>query len=113
MMHRTAREHTDHSGFHMVVGSAPVGYCGTHAPHPTEVEARECFSRFQRDHVARSGTSSWSNCMVKGCKQPANQTWQIEGDGYSLAVLCDEHSDKEHAIAAMHLEGPAGDSWFS
>lgn len=113
MQHRTAKETLDHRGFHMVVGQHPVGYCAEHDPHPTELEARECFARYQREHVVAGGKCSWSTCMVGDCKQPAENTWRIEGDGYALAVLCTDHNAAEHAIEVMHLNGPAGDSWFS
>lgn len=116
MMHRTVKATADGSGFHMVVGQTAVGHCVNHAPHATEAEARECFGQYQRDQVRERGTSRWTNCMVREpnrCTNPARRQWEIEGDGYTMAVLCDEHSDREHAIVAMQLEGPAGDAWFS
>lgn len=116
MMHRTVRKLADNTGFHMVIGQHPVGYCGSHPGHATELEARKCYAQYRRDNVIPFGTTSWSTCMIRepeSCKNPANHSWQILGDGYSLAVLCDDHNTKEHAIAAMHLEGPAGDAWFS
>lgn len=114
MNHRTALQKQDLSGWHMVVNSShPVGYCAQHAPHPTEAEARECFAQYERDHVREQGTTSWTNCMLKGCKNPARRRFGIEGDGYNLAVLCDDHATTENAIIVMHLDQPAGDAWFS
>ncbi|KTR95357.1 hypothetical protein NS220_06005 [Microbacterium testaceum] len=114
MNHRTVLERADHSGFHMVVnGRHPVGYCADHAPHETEAEARECFGQYQRDRVRERGQASWTTCMLKGCTAPARRVFEIEGDGYALAVLCEEHATKENAMQVMHLDGPAGDAWFS
>lgn len=114
MNHRTVRERADHTGFHMVVnGRTPVGYCAEHGPHATEAEARECFGQYERDRVREFGRTSWTSCMLKGCTQPAQRRFEIEGEGYNLAVLCDEHATKENAITVMHLDGPAGDAWFS
>lgn len=114
MNHRTVLERADHSGFHMVVnGRHAVGYCAGHAPHATEAEARECYGRYQRDQVREHGRVRWTSCMLNGCDQPAQRRFEIEGDGYNLAALCDEHATKDNAIAVMGLAGPAGDAWFS
>lgn len=114
MNHRTVLERADHSGFHMVVnGHHPVGYCADHAPHATEAEARECFGQYQRDKVREHGRARWTSCMLKGCTAPAQRMFEIEGDGYSLAVLCEEHATKENAVTVMGLDGAAGDAWFS
>lgn len=114
MIHSRAAQKADGTGWHYVFGGRPVGYCAEHEPHPTETEARECFGRWRRDHITLDRKSSnWNSCMVKGCPNPAKNIAGVEGHGYEMAVLCDEHFDIEHAIAAMHLEGPAGDSWQS
>ena len=93
-------------------GGFPLGYCAEHEPHPTETEARECYARYQRDHVRLDRKSSnWNDCRV--CKAPAKNIADIEGDGYTTAVLCDEHATTEHAIAVLGLAEPAHDSWQS
>lgn len=97
----------------VVNGRQPVGYCADHGPHASEVEARECFGQYQRDRVRPRGTAQWTTCMLKGCDQPARTTFEIEGDGYAMTVLCETHATREHAIDAMNLRGPAGDAWFS
>ena len=51
--------------------------------------------------------------MVKACDQPAQRRFEIEGDGYNLAALCDEHATKDNAVTVMGLDGPAGDAWYS
>lgn len=95
-------------------GGYPLGYCAEHAPHATEQEARECYARWQRDHVrldVRLG--NWSGCEVSGCDKPTKQGAEIQGDGYHLATLCEEHLTKEHAYEALGLSEPAGDAWVS
>jgi hypothetical protein len=95
-------------------GGYPLGYCAGHEPHATEGEARECYAQYQRDHVRLdSTTSNWCGCEVAGCDKPTKRHARIEGDGYHMAALCDEHLTVEHAIAALHLDQPAGDSWQS
>lgn len=113
MMHFRPAERADGTGWHYVVGGHPIGYCAEHAPHATEDEARECYAHWQRDHVVRAGEWSWTSCHVKDCKLPAKHGWGVQGDGYTMAVLCDAHDDAEHAIEAMGLSSPAGDRWQS
>lgn len=93
-------------------GGYPLGYCANHEPHPTELEARECYAQYQRDHVLLDGRSSnWGGCEVPGCDAPTKKHAHIEGDGYLLATLCDEHLTIEHAIEVFGLNEPAGDAW--
>lgn len=97
-------------------GGHPIGYCATHPPHATEAEARKCYQDYQRDRVRLSDqeSSSWSDCSIQGCGNPAKKEAHIEGDGYHSAVFCDEHFTLENAIKALHLDEPeAGDSWRS
>jgi hypothetical protein len=96
-------------------GGYPLGNCAEHPPHETEDDARRCYQDYRREQVeADGGNWSWGNCDVKGCKNPANKGWRIRGDGYALAMLCDEHNDREHATTALHLdEELAGDAWVS
>lgn len=115
MRHHTAAKIGD--GYHFASlsrrGGYPLGYCAEHDPHATEAEARECFGRWLRDHVREFGKTSWTNCMLKGCDAPAQRRFEVEGEGYRLAVLCDEHASISNAITVMHLEGAACDSWES
>lgn len=120
MNHLTAAQKGEGGGWHYVSlnsrqGGHPLGYCGEHEPHATEAEARACYRGWQRDHVTLDGgTWSWSTCDVKGCGNPARNGVRVEGDGYALAVVCDEHHNLEHAIAALGLEDDqAGDAWQS
>ena len=39
--------------------------------------------------------------------------WHVSDDGYSLAVLCSEHNNRDQAIIALGLNRPAGDAWQS
>lgn len=96
-------------------GGHPIGYCAEHEPHATEDEARACYRRWQRDHVTLDGGRwSWGGCDVKECDNPARNGVTIAGDGYALAILCDDHHDREHALSALGLDGDrAGDSWQS
>lgn len=114
----TAAQHGENGGWHYVSlnrrGGHPLGYCRDHEPHATEVEARECYARYQRDHVRLdSKTENWCGCEVEGCDAPTKQRARIEGDGYHSAALCSEHLTVEHAIKALGLDVPAGDSWQS
>lgn len=106
-------------------GGHPLGYCADHF-HDTEHEARVCFRLWQRAHVEPHGTWSWGNCMARGnfrelpeganekCKKPANNGWHINGDGYSLALLCEEHNHWDYAVVALYLDSDeAGDAWQS
>lgn len=93
-------------------GGYPLGYCAEHEPHATETEARECYGRYQREHVRLDGkTTGWHDCEV--CKAPAKNVARIDGDGYSHAVLCDEHLTKDHAATVLGIAGLAGDRWVS
>lgn len=121
MRHLTAHQLPE-GGWHYASthrrGGYPLGYCRDHEPHPTEAEARECYSQWQRDHlVLDDGNWSWGNCEHREgqtrCKSPANKAARIEGDGYQMALLCPEHMTRGHAIAALGIDGPAGDSWES
>lgn len=107
-----AAQRVDGTGWQYVYGGHPIGYCAEHEPHPTEVEARECYSRWQREHITLNHrASNWNSCRVKGCDNPARNIAEVEGDSYTMTILCDEHFTTEHAIQALHLDEPAGDRW--
>lgn len=93
-------------------GGGPIGYCAEHEPHPTEVEARDCYARYQREHVLLDAHLGWTSCDAEGCTNPANKGARIPGS-YSLAALCDEHLTMDDAYRALHVDGPAADSWGS
>ena len=120
MRHLTAAQKGAGGGWHYVSmsrdGGHPLGYCCEHEPHATEEDARACYGQWLRDHVAEAGTWSWGGCDVRGddgnCPNPSRNGWATPGQ-HHLVILCDEHNDKEHAIAAMHLDSPAGDMWIS
>lgn len=117
MRHHTAAELVE-GGFHFASvgkrGGYPLGDCANHDPHPTADDARRCYQAWRRSQVERQGQASWTSCFVPGCDNPARQTWGVKGGGYSLAVLCADHDDLEHAIPALHLDGElAGDAWTS
>lgn len=116
MRHHTAAERRDGTGWHYVdmgrTGGHPLGYCRDHGPHKTEQEARECYARYQRDHIRLDAElGNWMDCFV--CGAATKQGARIEGDGYALVTLCAEHLTEEHAAAALHLEVVAGDAWVS
>lgn len=119
-------------------GTHPIGYCWAPGPdsdsddpktwlrhyHDTEDEARECYARYQRDRVRldEPHTWSWGSCDygsgeygkregVERCKNPANNG--AHSGSWNMALLCDEHFTVEHAITAMGLDRPAGDSIHS
>lgn len=117
-MHWTAKLRADGAGWHYVAGQIPLGYCADHGPHATEDEARECYARWQRDHVAIRKTSQWHNCEhgkhPDRCPNPANNVAEVRGQYMSdMSMLCDEHATLEHAIIALGLDQPAGDCWVS
>lgn len=117
MMYSGPRQRADGTGWHYVLGGShgggyPIGYCGQHEPHDTELEARACYSQWQRDHVTLNRESSnWMSCEV--CGGPTKTGAGVQGDGYRVAALCSEHLTTEHAINALQLNGPAGESWES
>jgi hypothetical protein len=116
MRHNTAAQKGDGGGWHYASmsnrGGYPLGYCDDHEPHATADEARECYGQWRRDHIQLDGKSSnWMDCRV--CGAATKSSVRVAGDGYSFAPLCDEHLTTEHAIQALGLEGPAGDSWES
>ena len=119
MRHHTAAPLTDGSGWHYASvhrsrGGYPLGYCADHGPHPTADEARRCYRQWQRDHVGLDGKCSWTSCDVKGCEKPANSYARIDGDGYAMATLCEDHLTIRHALTALGLDGDlAGDAWQS
>lgn len=117
MRHLTAAQRGKDGGWHYVSmssrGGHPLGYCAEHEPHPTEAEARECYTAYQRDNVEPNGRWSWGCCDVEGCDNPARDGWHVSDDGYSLAVLCSEHNNRDQAIIALGLNRPAGDAWQS
>lgn len=119
MRTHTARQRGEGGGWHYVSvgrdGGYLLGYCAEHEPHATEAEARECYRRWQCDNIVLGeGKWSWGSCEVRGCDNPARNGARIKGDGYHLALLCDEHNDREHAVVALGLEDDrAGDAWVS
>lgn len=113
-------------GWHFVsgnrrIGTHPIGDCASHGPHPTELEARECYAAYLRARIRLDGaTLNWGSCearlgedSVQHCPQPAKRYARVEGDPYSHAQLCEEHMTVEHATVALGLNGPVGDRWHS
>lgn len=93
-------------------GVYPIGYCAEHAPHDSEAEARECYGQYQRDRIElRENACSWAPCQIKDCDNPARNVAQ--SGGWHTAALCNDHFTKADAVAALHLDGPAGDSMHS
>jgi aspartokinase-like uncharacterized kinase len=117
MQRRTAHEIEGGWVYAMVSrrGGGPLGYCRDHesTPHATEVEARECYARYLRDKLRGGGTSSWTDCAAQSCPNPANHVWDVVGEWWRSAVLCDEHNDRDTAIATLRLNQAAGDSYGS
>ncbi len=119
MRTRTAAQKGGSGGWHYVSlhprhGGHPIGYCAEHEPHETELEARECFSQYQRDRVRLDVVlGDWTGCTAEGCDAPTRKAAQIWGDGFALAPLCDDHLRHGAAVKALHIEGPAGDAWVS
>lgn len=122
MNHSTALALADGSGWHYGcrnrrLGVRPIGYCADHGPHPTEDEARQCYTQYQRDRVRLDGKCSWTSCEAgrgaSRCPDPANRYARIEGDGYAMASLCDQHMTLEAAYEALDLNSPAGDRWWT
>ena len=122
------RELADKSGWHYTTGNRrtgihAIGYCADHEPHATEAEARECYGQYLRDNVRMDEPHSWSwgSCEYGGarryrreepaCKNPANNG--AHSGSWNMVLLCDEHFTVEHAIVALGLAGPAGNSIHS
>lgn len=121
MRHQTARQLERDGqimGWHYVSASSrggyPLGYCAEHPPHETEQQARECYAKYQRDHVRLDRkTLNWCGCEYQDCDKPTKTGADIMYDGYHLAMLCEEHLTKDCAIEALGLSEPAGDAWVS
>ncbi len=118
MQHHTAHKLSDGSGWHYAAtsrrGGRPLGYCAEHDPHATEAEARECYSRWLRDHIVfDEGTWSWSGCNAEGCDQPTRSAARVTGYDVNMATLCDQHLNAETAVKTLRLDAPAGDAWVS
>lgn len=119
MRHKRAAQLADGSGWHYVDGGHPVGYCNSHAPHPTEADARECYGRWLREETIRLdvGRIGWTSCDARPdgqrCPNPTQRYATWGNDGYGLVPLCPEHMTAEHVIERGQLAGPAGDSWVS
>lgn len=122
MRHKTAAQRGD-DGWHYIYmsrdGGYPLGYCRDHEPHPTEVQARECYSRYLREQTIRldAGKVDWTSCTARPdgvrCPNPT-QGYAVWGDdGYGMTPLCPDHMATEHVIAVERLAGPAGDAWTS
>lgn len=108
-------------------GGHPIGYCREHPPHPTEADARDCYTAYQRDNVTLDQTlGDWTGCEARTrdhgttpdrdgilCDAPTKTAAHIRGEGFQLAGLCAEHLTRDHAIVALHLDRPAGDAWVS
>jgi len=117
MRHHTAARKGEDGGWHYVSmsrqGGYPLGYCAEHEPHATEIQARECYSQYQRDNIRRldDNMADWSGCRV--CDAPTKNVVDIRYEGFRSAPLCDEHRTQEHAIKVLGLDQPAGDAWVS
>lgn len=93
-------------------GGGPLGNCATHDPHPTEAEARQCYTDYLAENIdMRENSASWTSCRVGGCDNPARNV--VQAGEYNMAVLCTEHFDREHAMQVLHLDHPAHDAWQS
>lgn len=122
-MHKRAALRADGSGWQYVIGKGqggtPIGYCPDHAPHPTEAEARECYSRFVRDSITLdAGFGGWTNCDARTdgrrfCTEPARRFATYGDDGYGLKYLCPRHMTVEDVVTSARLDEPAGDAWIS
>lgn len=119
MNHLTAARKGENGGWHYVSlnrrsGGYPLGYCADHEPHASELEARECYARYQRDNIRLDGKmADWSGCQIPGCDTPTKNLATIRFDGFHSAVLCDEHLTTELAATVLRLDEPAGDAWQS
>ena len=49
---------------------------------------------------------SWGGCDARPkCKNPANSGWHIEGVGFNILILCDEHNNHETAVSEFRRRG--------
>lgn len=116
MRHHTAARKSEDGGWHYVSlgrdGGYPLGYCADHEPHETEIQARECYSQYQRDNIRLDGKmADWSGC--RACDAPTKNVADIRYDGFRSEPLCDEHRTQERAVKVLGLDQPAGDAWRS
>lgn len=122
MRHKTAAQRGS-DGWHYVsmgrTGGHPIGYCREHDPHPTEADARACYTRYLRDSIRLNASHcDWTSCAAgrKGetrCDQPTKDLARYGDDGYGVVPLCPAHMTIDGVVAAAGLWGPAGDAWLS
>lgn len=104
-------------------GGHQIGFCADHAPHPTEAEARECYSAYLRTQLREETYGDWSGCEASVtrtdqgsqalvCDTPTKKGITYSG-GFRGAALCDRHRTDEQAIVVLGLDQPAGDSFGS
>jgi hypothetical protein len=109
------RERADRSGWHytqMNDGRVwPIGYCADHAPHATEGEARDCYTRYLLEQRLQLDGMAYADmqrpCEV--CGAWTDKFAEISPWGPSF-TLCDEHRTREQFAA---LFGQVGDSVHS
>lgn len=100
----------------------PVGYCADHTPHPTEAQARECYRRWQQDHVVVPQPADPGNLPDwRPCRAPTGDYGRcgrltrhaaVPPDAWPPAPLCGLHLTRGDAYAALTLTGPrATDHW--
>lgn len=86
-------------------GTHPIGYCRDHDPHATELEARECYTRYLMENRVRYDVTidDYNPCQASGCETLTNKAAVV--DGWHLYRLCDEHNDRAHVEALFGLAG--------
>lgn len=118
MRQLTAAQRGEDGGWHYVSvssrGGYPVGFCREHPPHPSEEEARACYTAYLRERVMLDGQlGSWSDCSVKDCLAPTKSAAVVMAPYGSIAPLCGAHLTVEDAYRVLDLVDPAGDAWVS
>lgn len=86
-------------------GTHPIGYCRDHGGHDTELQARECYTKYLMDNRVRYDNTlgHWNPCEADGCDELTCHAAVI--DGWHSYLLCDDHMDREHVEALFGLAG--------
>jgi len=115
MNYYDARELKDHSGWRYTCMNDgriwAVGSCAEHAPHPTQVEAYECYTQYLLDNRLRLD-GQYPEAQYR-CEAPECGAWtqRFAEIDHHLYTLCDEHRTREVVATLLGTVGAAMSSW--
>jgi hypothetical protein len=81
----------------------PVGYCASHEPHATALEAQQCYKKFICDHAAFNQgelMDAQVKCQVPECKNHTSKSALVDHDDY---YLCPTHMNRDGLEVVVRL----------